>query len=235
MSRNLRFTNVCSLTILHVFFFFMLPLAGYGQELAIANTATYVGSGRYDWTVFLEGSESTLNTIECVEYTLHPSFPNPVRKVCNRGNRFSLSSNGWGEFNISVRILFKDGRVTLLSHMLNLKQRPGAQAPTQLSPPGLHGKVSTENTSRYVGENRWDWTVFIVSDEKTLGEVGCVEYTLHPTFPNPVRKVCDRGSVPGRGFFLSSNGWGTFGVGVKVIFRDGNVTNLKHQLRFTEQ
>jgi transcription initiation factor IIF auxiliary subunit len=93
--------------------------------------------------------------------------------------------------------------------------------------------IYTANTSTRVKEDRWDWAVFIVGDNSTLKEIKCVEYTLHPTFPNPVHKICTKGSTSGKGFFLSSSGWGTFIIKVKIMFKDGDVREFKHQLRFS--
>ena len=93
--------------------------------------------------------------------------------------------------------------------------------------------IYTKNTSTRVNEDRWDWTVFIVGDSSTLEEIKCVEYTLHPTFPDPVRKICTKGSTSGRGFFLSASGWGTFIIKVKIMFKDGDVREFRHQLRFS--
>ncbi len=93
--------------------------------------------------------------------------------------------------------------------------------------------IYTANTSTRVKEDWWDWTVFIVGDNATLKEIKCVEYTLHPTFPDPVRKICTKGSTSGKGFFLSSSGWGTFIIKVKIMFKDGDVREFKHQLRFS--
>src|SRR6516165_7227020 len=50
----------------------------------ISNTSTYAGAGRWDWTIFVDADPNTLEQIDCVEYTLHPTFPNPVRKVCSQ-------------------------------------------------------------------------------------------------------------------------------------------------------
>jgi hypothetical protein len=88
--------------------------------------------------------------------------------------------------------------------------------------------IKTRNTSHKVSDNLWDWTVFIETDSGTLSSIQCVEYTLHPTFPQPVRTVC----TPSNNFALSSQGWGTFEIKVRVIFRDGTERRLTHQLRF---
>lgn len=92
------------------------------------------------------------------------------------------------------------------------------------------GEITTRNTAKYVGDKRWDWTVYIDTDQKTLSSIDHVQYTLHPTFPNPVREVYD----PRNGFALSSNGWGTFVIEIKVFFKDGSTKDLRHKLRFEQ-
>jgi prokaryotic YEATS domain/Caspase domain len=92
--------------------------------------------------------------------------------------------------------------------------------------------IKANNTSRYAGQvdgqNRWDWTIFIDADQDTLSQIRCVEYTLHESFPDPVRTVCTSGTK----FALSSNGWGTFTIKIKVILKDGSQRTLSHDLQF---
>jgi transcription initiation factor IIF auxiliary subunit len=38
------------------------------------------------------------------------------------GPNFSLSSNGWGEFNILVKIAYENGKITKTEHWLTLKE-----------------------------------------------------------------------------------------------------------------
>jgi transcription initiation factor IIF auxiliary subunit len=71
--------------------------------LTVTNTSSYAGGGRWAWSVFVDADAETLRQIECVEYTLHPTFPNPVRRVCNQSKTgFALSTNGWGTFRLAV-------------------------------------------------------------------------------------------------------------------------------------
>lgn len=88
--------------------------------------------------------------------------------------------------------------------------------------------IKAKNTAKLDGTGRWDWTVYIDTDPYTLSTIRCVEYTLHPTFPNPVRRECN----PTTGFAHSTNGWGTFEIKVKIMFRDGSTKYLTHMLRF---
>jgi hypothetical protein len=92
--------------------------------------------------------------------------------------------------------------------------------------------ITTHNTSRPIGSNRWEWTVFIRTDPSTLAKIRCVEYLLHPTFPDRDRTVCDPGDNAGQAFPLTATGWGVFDIPITVIFTDGHTESLIHHLRF---
>ena len=92
--------------------------------------------------------------------------------------------------------------------------------------------VTAENVSKYIGSNRWEWTVFIKGVAKTVSQISCVQYELHPTFPNRIRQVCDHGSDPNQPFPLTANGWGVFDIPVTITFQDGHVEKLTHHLHF---
>ena len=208
-----------------------LGLHAEAAEVAVTNTARYVGNGRYTWKMYLVGSDAALNRIRYVEYTLHPSFPNPIRKVTDRNSKFSLSGNGWGEFSVGVKIISNEGSVTYLNHWLRLQKTP---LPKIKAIPQAASQLSTANTSHREGANWWKWRIFVKGEESVLRQIECVEYTLHPTFVNPVRRICTKGNQPGKGFMLEAGGWGTFTVGVMVSFRSGEVRYLKHTLKFGE-
>ncbi|GAB6910181.1 hypothetical protein JCM12296A_60390 [Desulfosarcina cetonica] len=79
----------------------------------------------------------------------------------------------------------------------------------------------------------WDWTIFIKGPDDVLEKIEYVEYTLHPTFPNPVRIINERGYGP-YAFPLSTSGWGTFTVKVKVYYKDGTYQQMSHYLKFID-
>jgi transcription initiation factor IIF auxiliary subunit len=114
----------------------------------------------------------------------------------------------------------------------------GLAIPTQASaqpagcPPVEKGVIKTCNTAEPRNDGYWNWDLFLVSDEDTLKRIRCVEYTLHPTFPKPVRSVCTKGNKAERGFVLQTAGWGTFRVQIKVRFTDGSEQYLSHNLVF---
>jgi transcription initiation factor IIF auxiliary subunit len=225
-------------------------LAQTAPGLQVRNTYRYHGQGRYEWRVFLKEDQATLGRINCVEYTLHPTFPDPVRRVCDANGGFALGSEGWGEFTVLLKIEWKDGRATRQQYRLDLHSPPAApgapptafaQAPAQavgqahpVAPPKL-GAIRTGNTARPLGAGQWAWTVFIAADEHTLGQIECVQYTLHPTYPDPIQKVCERGKQADVAFPYSNQGWGTFEVGIKVQLKGGSARYLSHMLRFESQ
>ena len=92
--------------------------------ITVGNTSKSAGEGRWDWTVYITAEPAVLSQIRCVEYTLHPTFANPIRRVCARGkdtrHAFPLSSNGWGEFTIKVRVFFANGKPQLIDYPLKL-------------------------------------------------------------------------------------------------------------------
>ncbi len=188
--------------------------------VAVANTSTYAGSGRWNWTIFIDADAATLRQIKCVEYTLHPTFPNPVRTVCDQpGMKFALSSNGWGTFTVGVKIQYKNGRTEETRHALVLQEQKTSLTSLNVMP---------KNRSREIEPGWWEWSMFIDGAKSELDRIRCVEYTLHPTFPNPVRVVCTRQN----GFDLTARGWGTFAVGVKLMLKDGSTQSMSHQLEF---
>ncbi len=207
--------TLCALLLFH---------QAIGQDISTANTSVYVGNDRWDWTIYVKAEPATLSKIEYVEYTLHPTFPNPVKRVFEIGNAaypFGLPSNGWGTFEIKVKVVLKNGAILNLKHLLQFQQNEAKD----------NTDVGVTNTSSYAGNNKWNWTIFIKASQSTLDKIKCVEYTLHPTFPNPIRLVCDMGSYT-KAFPLSSNGWGTFTVAVKVLFKNGEVKTLSYPLKF---
>ena len=91
-----------------------------------------------------------------------------------------------------------------------------------------------KNESEYVGKkgqtNWWKWTVFLEADnEKELDDVQFVIYHLHSTFTPPIVKVTIRTG----GFPLTREGWGTFDISAKVVFKSKkDPLILEHELEF---
>ncbi len=93
------------------------------------------------------------------------------------------------------------------------------------------GDLTADNVAESVGSDRWNWTVFVKGNAQRVAGIKCVQYTLHPSFPNPVNLVCETGD-PRRPFGLSASGWGTFNIEIRVFMKDGSHKDLQHELRF---
>lgn len=56
--------------------------------------------------VYAKGED--MDKVKEITYIVHPSFPNPVRRVRNRESGFELIIWAWGEFTIKIIITTKD-------------------------------------------------------------------------------------------------------------------------------
>ena len=93
----------------------------------IEQAFEYQDNDWWKWSVWIEGKDSDLDLIDYVVYTLHPTFPNPVRKMTNRKEKFILSTEGWGVFTIYAKLGLKDEREIMLEHNLSLKYSDGRE------------------------------------------------------------------------------------------------------------
>jgi YEATS family len=75
----------------------------------------------------------------------------------------------------------------------------------------------------------WQWTVFIKGTSDALAHVTCVQYVLDPSFPNPYRTVCNRGTED-QSFPTSGTTWGPFNLSATVTFDDKTVQHLQYTL-----
>lgn len=91
------------------------------MSLQVKQETTYKGRDWWQWAVWLDGSADELNKISHVVYTLHPTFPTPVRSIDNRKENFRLDSAGWGEFEIYLDVVYKDGKTLKRKHWLKLE------------------------------------------------------------------------------------------------------------------
>jgi NTE family protein len=88
----------------------------------IAQEYEYQGGDYWKWSVWIEASEEELDQIENVEYTLHPTFPDPVRVVADRSSKFKLETAGWGVFRLYALVRLAGGSEARLEHDLVLRK-----------------------------------------------------------------------------------------------------------------
>ncbi len=94
-------------------------------NIQIQQDQKYHGDDWWSWSIWIEGDDDQLDQIEKVVYQLHRSFPDPVRIVTNRKNKFKLTSAGWGVFTIHARVITHDGAACKLVHELELRYEDG--------------------------------------------------------------------------------------------------------------
>jgi hypothetical protein len=92
------------------------------MTIRIKQDCAHSGDGWWNWSVWLEGPDEEIKGVREVVYTLHPTFVDPVQTIRTRRNGFKLSSVGWGEFEIHVEIVGKDGKIARRKHWLKLEE-----------------------------------------------------------------------------------------------------------------
>jgi transcription initiation factor IIF auxiliary subunit len=87
-------------------------------NLTVIQTQKYEGNQWWNWSLWIQGSNDDLDGIASVTYTLHPTFPEPIRTVTDRASRFQLRCAGWGVFTIPITVRLKNGKTIELEHEL---------------------------------------------------------------------------------------------------------------------
>ena len=104
------------------------------MSISLENTSKFsekIGdTSWYSWTAYISCSEpDSLDDIKFVEYHLHPTFKNPIRRIFKKDGGFPFKTRGWGVFNLRAHVVFKDERrkPELLEHFLqfNIGQQMG--------------------------------------------------------------------------------------------------------------
>jgi transcription initiation factor IIF auxiliary subunit len=95
------------------------------MSIALKNKSQYMerrgDTDWWRWTAYIDAtSPDELDEIDYVEYQLHPTFPNPVRRVRKKENGFALNTSGWGVFQLKAKVVFedKDRQPAILTHFL---------------------------------------------------------------------------------------------------------------------
>jgi transcription initiation factor IIF auxiliary subunit len=88
--------------------------------------------------------------------------------------------------------------------------------------------MEIRQSEEYVTDNWWKWSVWLDAPPAELDNVESVEWRLHPTFPDPIRRVSDRAT----NFRLDTAGWGVFPIHASVKLKGGTTLKLRHQLQW---
>ena len=116
------------------------------------------GTANFAWCVFVDGSPAEIDDIRQVEYTLHPSFPDPVRVVDDARHCFALQSQGWGTFQIRTRITYRTGEIVRQGFSLKLSEDAWPRGP-KVELDELQNLVA-QAVYKSLLEGDWDWRKF---------------------------------------------------------------------------
>jgi hypothetical protein len=76
----------------------------------------------FAFCLFILEDSGNLENVEEVEYTLDPSFPDPVRISRDKKHAFALQSEAWGSFYAHVRIFLNDGSSVREQHAVIMEE-----------------------------------------------------------------------------------------------------------------
>ncbi|CAL8076746.1 unnamed protein product [Calicophoron daubneyi] len=99
------------------------------KPIVYGNVSRYLGKKReedgrtHQWTAFLRPfnpNEDLSTFIRRVQFKLHESYTNPIR-VVNKPP-FELTETGWGEFDITMKVIFTDSneKPLVITHLIKL-------------------------------------------------------------------------------------------------------------------
>jgi hypothetical protein len=133
-----------------------------------------------------------------MQYILDPSYPKSNQKITACQNKLALTANGWVRNNQLSMVRFTDGTSGSFRYRLNLRKAckvtPSRllqkEVPKQAAPviPVNMDKAckTTCNTSLSYDGCRWGLAAFIVESNGAHKQFQFIEYTLHPTIPEPI-------------------------------------------------
>lgn len=94
-----------------------MTMPSFETKQAVSKAA----EGQWNWSVWIEGSNSDLDEVELVRYLLHASFPEPIQVRADRVSKFKLDETGWGEFTLKLEVKLRSGTTLRLRHNLRFE------------------------------------------------------------------------------------------------------------------
>lgn len=99
------------------------------MSIHLKNTSSYIrkkGNTKWwSWKAYIEcDNKEELDSIEFIQYQLHPTFKYPIRRIWQKEGGFPLETIGWGTFELKANVFFKDKekKPILLKHMLEFEE-----------------------------------------------------------------------------------------------------------------
>ena len=95
------------------------------MSLRLRNTWNYKGDDWWEWEAFLDDDGSgDLSNVKFVEYVLHETFSDPIRRIDSSRGNFRLKTAGWGTFDLIAFVHYNDGKKVRLKHEIQLEYEP---------------------------------------------------------------------------------------------------------------
>jgi hypothetical protein len=88
----------------------------------IQQTSEEISETQWKWSLWLEGSDEELQSVQEVVYHLHPTFTQSVVTRSNRESKFRIDANGWGTFVVKIEVLKTDGTTEQILHRLRFSR-----------------------------------------------------------------------------------------------------------------
>ena len=109
-----------------------IAISGYAQKRYSFTNEFANWKARTDyfnWKVYIKADGAYLNTIKQIEYYLDPTYKNSKRVItqANGGENFTLCTNGWGEFTLRIKIVFKNSNTKSINETYFLDLRSPAK------------------------------------------------------------------------------------------------------------
>jgi hypothetical protein len=98
------------------------------------------------------------------------------------------------------------------------KSAATTSASRKSSPPTLAAQIDLQQSSEYVRQDWWNWSVWVEAPANVLRQIEYVNYKLHSTFKDPIRHQTNSQEK----FMLKSNGWGEFTIHAEIKPKDGS-------------
>src|SRR5262245_9599074 len=95
------------------------------MSLKLRNTWNLKEDDWWEWEAFLDdGGSGELSNVDFVEYILHETFPDPIRRITKPDGGFRMQTAGWGTFDLKAFAHLKDGKKIKLKHEIQLEYDP---------------------------------------------------------------------------------------------------------------
>jgi len=95
--------------------------------------------------------------------------------------------------------------------------------------------IQCQNTSRYVGNEQWEFRIFIKASDEILRGINRVEYILPTSFREPPHSINQLGDNR-EPFLLIYRAPGRFSISIRVIFSNGQIREMpKYIVRIDER